>query len=178
MQESNWDSINMTTWNQYTPENWIKGNLDQSSVCNMGIKLECARICSMPFPIKHTFSILLTFINMILHFGFANSKIVNSTEGETLPFFQNLTWPLQTNSQLVQVYGKKKNTGEKKVWNVHAVKQGIYSSRYVLNHPSLMLNYGSWHCWLKIEKRENTNNKGTHQQRAYWLNRKKPVLFS
>lgn len=189
MQESKWNildskrqqgnGISTTTWNLYTEANWIEGNLDQSSVCNMGIiKLNCAKMCSMRFLIKHTFSILLTFTNVILHFGFANNKMVNGTEGETLPFSQELPWPLQTNSQLVQVYGKKrKSTGENKAWNVHAVKQGIFSSRYLLNCLSLMLNCGSWHCWLR-EK-----NKGKHQWR-YTLTKcllaeqKKNVLFS
>lgn len=111
MQESNWDildserqqgkGISTTTWNLYTQANWTEGNLDQSGVCNMGIKLNCAKMCSMPLLIKHTFSVLLTFTNV--HFGFANNKMVNGTEGETLPFSQELTWPIQTNSQLVQI---------------------------------------------------------------------------
>lgn len=108
MQETNWDildserrqgkSISMTTWKQYIQGNWIEGNLDQSSVCNTGTKLNCAKMCSMPFQIKHSFSILLTFTNVILHFGFANNKMISSTEGGTLPFSQELTWPLQTKS--------------------------------------------------------------------------------
>lgn len=87
MQESNWDildserlqgkGISTTTWNQYTQANWIEGNLDQNSVCNMVIKLNCAKMCSVPFLIKHTFSILLTFTNVVVHFGFANDKMVN-----------------------------------------------------------------------------------------------------
>lgn len=80
MQESNWDildseklqgkGISTTTWNQHTQANWREGNLDQSSVCNMGIKLNCAKMCSVPFLIKHIFSIWLTFTNVILHFWF------------------------------------------------------------------------------------------------------------
>lgn len=103
MQKSNWDILDSerqqgkgtstTTWNQYTQADWTEGN-NQSSAFNTGIKLNCAKMCCRPFLIKHTFSILLTFTNMILHFGFANNKMVNGTEGETLPSSQELNWPL------------------------------------------------------------------------------------
>lgn len=172
MQGSNWDILDSerlqekgtstTTWKQYTQTNWTEGNLDQRSVCNMGTKLNCAKMCRMPFLIKPTFSILLMFTNMIFHFGLPTIKRYTALKERHYLFPRS---PLQTNSQMVQVWDKK-STGKNEVWNVCAVKQGIFSSRYLLNHPSLMLNCGSWHCWLKREKQRKIPtkvhiNKGT-----------------
>lgn len=79
----------------------------------------------MPVLTKHTFSIELTFTNVIWPFDFADNKMVNFTEmGDPVtPVFART----KINFQLVQVQGKRrKSTGGNKIGNMNTVKQGSF----------------------------------------------------